>query len=225
VKGIFKGIVIVLLVALTYGFAFSYNNFPDRIKQMLEFHRKMNERLRKEIELFDGIMKEMEKKFNVDDYFRFGPNFEDDKIEKEFQNLMKNFHRDFNLPGWMPELYPELDIVDETDIDIKANNDVYKVIIKVEEGARLEDYNINVKNGVLIIKKEKQMKKENKGENYRFYTESSSSYYKSFTLPPDIDSDHMKTLLKGNSIIIIFPRKKMLKKQKPKYKHQGFDTI
>jgi HSP20 family molecular chaperone IbpA len=96
-------------------------------------------------------------------------------------------------------------------VSYNIDNQKDKFIVKVnfpKDGAK-PSINAAIKNGVLNLTGNIQMKRETKDKNNHIImrTEQYEQFQRSFMLPKNIESSKMKTELKHNSFLITIPKK------------------
>ena len=124
------------------------------------------------------------------------------------KDLFHWFLEDHDLPGfgtgereWMPPFD-----VSETEGEI---------IVKAElPGMKVEDIDITLTDGLLTIKGERKMEKEDKRENYHRIERRFGSFSRSFTLPADVDSAKVEATLKNGILYLILPKHEAAKPKK-----------
>ena len=67
-----------------------------------------------------------------------------------------------------------------------------KVVLKLEvPGIEEKDLDVRVENNILTVKGERKFESEEKEENFHRIERSYGSFYRAFTLPPTVDSEHV----------------------------------
>lgn len=108
----------------------------------------------------------------------------------EFERFAGDFWSDWALPEGNARL-PYTDIVEEDGL----------VVIKSElPGVSPEEIDITLENGVMTIKAEHK-EGEGEGSNYQ-----SLSYYRSMTLPADIDTEKVSATVENGLLEVHFPK-------------------
>ncbi|HKF47166.1 MAG TPA: Hsp20/alpha crystallin family protein [Terracidiphilus sp.] len=101
------------------------------------------------------------------------------------QNRMNSLFRDLNdgdSPLTTASFVPAVDIYE----------DPKKVVLKLEvPGIEEGDLDIRVENNTLTVKGERKLDKEEKEENFHRIERRYGSFYRSFTLPSTVDSEHI----------------------------------
>jgi len=99
--------------------------------------------------------------------------------------------------------------------DIKENKNNYNLSLEIP-GSKKEDIKINVNEDNIEIKVEnkKEDKQEDKEKGYYSYSKSYSGYYRSFSLPKNIDKDNIDAEYKNGILYINIPKKEISSSQK-----------
>ncbi len=74
-------------------------------------------------------------------------------------------------------------------------------------GVEPKDVDIRFENGVLTIKGERKLEKEEKKENYHRVELSYGAFNRSFSLPPTVDADKIEAESKIGVLVIHLPKK------------------
>ena len=74
-------------------------------------------------------------------------------------------------------------------------------------GVEPQDVDIRFENGVLTIKGERKMEKEDKKENYHRVELSYGAFNRSFSLPPTVDADKIEAKSKSGLLVVSLPKK------------------
>jgi len=102
------------------------------------------------------------------------------------QNRMNSLFRDFAGDGDSPmataSFVPAVDIYE----------DDKKVVLKLEvPGMEEKDLDVSVENNTLTVKGERKFEKEEKEENFHRIERRYGSFYRAFTLPQTVDTEHI----------------------------------
>ncbi|NCP72277.1 Hsp20/alpha crystallin family protein [archaeon] len=94
--------------------------------------------------------------------------------------------------------------------DVKEDNDKYNLSLEIP-GSKKEDIKINVNDNNLEIKVEhkSEEKKEDKEKGYYSYSKSYSGFYRSFSLPRNIDKDNIDAEYKDGVLHLKLPKKEI----------------
>ena len=74
-------------------------------------------------------------------------------------------------------------------------------------GVEPKDVDIRFENGVLTIKGERKLEKEEKKENYHRVELSYGAFNRSFSLPPTVDADKIEAESKVGVLVVHLPKK------------------
>lgn len=101
------------------------------------------------------------------------------------QNRVNSLFRDLNEgegPMTTASFVPAVDIYE----------DAQKVVLKIEvPGIDEKELDVRVENSTLTVKGERKFEKEEKEENFHRIERSYGSFYRAFTLPPTVDTEHV----------------------------------
>ncbi|SRR5579871_1806726 len=71
--------------------------------------------------------------------------------------------------------------------------DTQKIVLKLElPGIEEKDLDVRVENNTLTVKGEREFDKEEKEENFRRIEHRYGSFYRAFTLPSTVDTEHVQ---------------------------------
>lgn len=71
--------------------------------------------------------------------------------------------------------------------------DEHKVVLKLEvPGIKQEDLDVRVENNTLTVRGERKFDKEEKEENFHRIERRYGSFYRAFTLPTTVDTEHIE---------------------------------
>jgi HSP20 family protein len=138
-------------------------------------------------------------------------------------NLMKRNDRNGLFPAifnryWDDDFFNNFMGADLPAVNVKENKKEFKLEISAP-GFEKNDIALNVENNVLTISAKKEMKNEEKGEDEKVLRQefTSSSFYRSFTLPENIDTEHISAKEKNGVLKISLPKlEKALEDKKKK---------
>jgi HSP20 family protein len=103
------------------------------------------------------------------------------------QNRVNNLFREMNDEGDSPlttaSFVPAVDVYE----------DAKKVVLKLEvPGIDEKDLDIRVENNTLTVKGERKFEKEEKEENFHRIERRYGTFYRAFTLPSTVDTEHVQ---------------------------------
>jgi HSP20 family protein len=100
-------------------------------------------------------------------------------------------------------------------VDIYENEN--ELVLSAETpGIEDKDIEIKIENNTLSIEGERKIEKETKEENYHRIERSYGSFYRSFTLPTNVNQDNIKAEYDNGILRISMPKKPELKPKKVK---------
>ncbi len=119
-----------------------------------------------------------------------------DRIDKLFEESLRG--RELAATSWTPA------------VDIYETDDA--IVLEAElPGMNEKDIEVKVEDNVLTIRGERKFEEERKEENYyrmeRFY----GAFQRSFTLPPNIETDKIKAEYKKGILKVTMPKKEQAK--------------
>jgi HSP20 family protein len=97
---------------------------------------------------------------------------------------------------------PAVDIV-ETENELVLKADV--------PGVELKDIDIQLENGTLTVKGERQSEKEEKGKGFHRMERSYGAFVRYFTVPDTVDAEHVKADYQAGVLTITLPKKEIAK--------------
>jgi HSP20 family protein len=95
-------------------------------------------------------------------------------------------------------------------VDITEDKDSFKIKVELP-GVDKKDVSVAIENGVLTIKGEKQIKKEEKDNKTHRVECSYGSFIRSFTLPKDVESDKTEASFKDGILYLTLPKSEEVK--------------
>ncbi len=96
-------------------------------------------------------------------------------------------------------------------VNIVENKNDYTVSLAVP-GMKKEDFNIDVEGNMLIISCEREENKEEKDEKFTRKEYNYSSFSRSFTLPEEINREHIEAVYDNGLLKLMLPKKEEVKK-------------
>jgi HSP20 family protein len=122
-----------------------------------------------------------------------------DRINGYFGNRLDNWSQNQeNLMAWDPST------------DVYEDKDEYRFRVELP-GVKKEDVEIEMNNQVLVIKGEKKESQEIKKEQYHRIETVSGTFYRSFRLPQNVDSQKIKASLKDGILDVRVPKQEEAK--------------
>ncbi len=91
-------------------------------------------------------------------------------------------------------------------VDIYENE--HKVVLKLEvPGISQEDLDVRVENNTLTVRGERKLEKEEKEENFHRMERRYGSFYRAFTLPTTVDSEHIDATYDAGILTLALQKK------------------
>ncbi|HEX6135449.1 MAG TPA: Hsp20/alpha crystallin family protein [Longimicrobiales bacterium] len=120
------------------------------------------------------------------------PMFSENRIQRLLADLMGPMQAAEGL-AWSPEV----DIV-ETDLEIVVRADL--------PGLAPDDVQLEVRDGMLVMKGEKKEEKEEKGAEYRVVERAYGSFERAFSLPSTVDADSIAAEFRNGVLEVHLPK-------------------
>ena len=103
--------------------------------------------------------------------------------------------------------------------------DVYQtkdnlVIKSTMAGVKPEDLDVTIADGQVVIKGQRKQESESKGEDYLLQECYWGSFYRSFTLPVDVDIDKAVADIKDGILTLVMPKSAKSRTKKIRVKQQ-----
>ncbi len=103
-------------------------------------------------------------------------------LQNRFNTLFRDM-KEAESPLTTASFVPAVDIYE----------DEKKVVLKLEiPGVEEKDLDVRVENNILTVKGERKFEAEEKEENFHRIERSYGSFYRAFTLPSTVDSEHVQ---------------------------------
>jgi HSP20 family protein len=98
-------------------------------------------------------------------------------------------------------------------VDIKEEQDRFVIHADIP-GVNPEDIDVNMENGVLTIKGEKNTEAKTEKENYKRVERIYGSFYRRFSLPETADNNAISAKAKNGVLDIVIPKREAVKPKK-----------
>jgi HSP20 family protein len=85
-------------------------------------------------------------------------------------------------------------------------------------GMKKEDIDLEIEQNSLCIKGDRKFEKKEEGENYHFVERSYGSFYRSFSLPSNVDAEGISAEYKDGVLQVTVPKKEEVKPKKVEIK-------
>lgn len=129
-----------------------------------------------------------------------------DRLFDDFFGLMPA-RRDGTSAVWAPA------------VDIREDVDNYFVEAELP-GMKKEEIEIELENNVLSIRGERKFERKQDSENYHFVERSYGTFYRSFSLPKNVDGENISAEYKDGVLHVAIPKKDEVKPKKVEIKMQ-----
>jgi HSP20 family protein len=128
-----------------------------------------------------------------------------------FPNWVDNFFRDddFFANRWLTR---EMTV---PAVNVKETDTAFELEVAAP-GMKKDDFKVEVKDGMLYIKAENKMEKEEKEEDFTRREFCFSTFERTFWLPENVKSDNIKANYKDGILMIALPKVKTEKKEASK---------
>jgi HSP20 family protein len=98
-------------------------------------------------------------------------------------------------------------------VNVREDTNNYYVEAELP-GMSKEDIHVEVENNVLSLKGERRFENKQEGENYHFVERSYGSFFRSFALPKNVDSENIGAEYKEGVLHITLPKREEVKPKK-----------
>lgn len=123
-----------------------------------------------------------------------------------------------SLSSWMDDFFtgngdfpqPMIKGISIPAVNVTENKAEFKLEVAVP-GFKKEDFNLEVKNGYLLIKGENKAEKEAKEDNYTRREFRFNSFNRSFSLPDNVKESEIKANYKDGILMVTLPKTKLEK--------------
>ncbi|HEX2735544.1 MAG TPA: Hsp20/alpha crystallin family protein [Polyangiaceae bacterium] len=130
---------------------------------------------------------------------------------RELEDMNRRFNRMFGLSArgaqenlTIPDWHPS--------VDIAETPETYVIAAELPDVKR-EDIKVNVENGVLTLKGERKLDREDKGKKFHRVERSYGTFVRAFSLPETVDENTIKAEAKDGVLTVTLQKSA---KQKPK---------
>lgn len=126
------------------------------------------------------------------------------RMQSTLDRMLNDFYDNFESPSFPAQAFEDLAL--NPAIDIIEDEKNFKIEAEMP-GMGEEDIQINIANGMLNIKGEKEISKHDKDKNYAIREISYGSYERNIRLPDYVDIDKAKASFKKGMLWIDIPKK------------------
>ena len=102
-------------------------------------------------------------------------------------------------------------------VDVREDANNYFVEAELP-GMNKEDISLELENNVLSIRGERKFERKDEGENFHFMERSYGSFYRSFSLPKNVDGEQIGAEYKDGVLTVTLPKKEEVKPKKVEIK-------
>lgn len=95
-------------------------------------------------------------------------------------------------------------------VDITEDKDAFKIKMELP-GVDKKDVNVSIENGILTIKGEKKVKKEEKDDKKHRVECAYGSFIRSFSLPKEVEADKAEANFKDGMLLMTLPKSEDVK--------------
>jgi HSP20 family protein len=114
----------------------------------------------------------------------------------------EDFFRNFGLrPAWR-----DLEVMPEIRIDVSEDDKAYRIKADIP-GVKKEDIDVSIEGREIAISAESSKKTERKDESTLYTERSEGRFYRSFTLPLEVDSKSAEARYDGGVLSLTLPKK------------------
>lgn len=126
----------------------------------------------------------------------------------------------FNLRGELDRLFDGLSVPSGAEtgnaamwspsVDIREDENAYVVEAELP-GTSREDIHVELENNTLTLKGERKFEKKQDEENYHFIERSYGSFFRSFSLPKNVDAEKISAEYKDGMLFVTLPKREEVK--------------
>lgn len=126
---------------------------------------------------------------------------------KTFRREMDRFFDDFwKRPPLGSSLTPvEREKAIFPDMDVLENDKIFQITAELP-GLEEKDIKVELNNNLLIIRGEKKLEKEDKGNNYYITERSSGFFHRAIQIPTAVDENNIDATMKNGILTITLPK-------------------
>ncbi len=135
-----------------------------------------------------------------DPFFRsFDRLFSDDLFRP--LGLLARWNDEIGQSGWLPA------------VDVRESDDAYVFTAELP-GLAKDDVNITLEDSVLTLSGERRFEEEDEEKNYRRIERAYGTFSRSFTLPSQVDAEHISAKFKDGLLTVTVPKAELAKPRK-----------
>jgi HSP20 family protein len=134
---------------------------------------------------------------------------------REFEDAFDRYSKSL---GWQSARNQELVSAGDWSPRVDISEVDSELVIKAEiPDVKKEDVKVSVENGVLTIQGERKQEKEEKGKKYHRIERSYGSFFRSFTLPDNVDEQKIEASFNNGMLNLHIPKTSEMK-------HKGIEV-
>ena len=123
----------------------------------------------------------------------FAPWRELEDLENRLLRLTGDFGNGETVAGWRPA------------VDLTESDDEFRLTAEFP-GMSVDDIDVEVEEGDLILRGKKEMSGEREGENYHVTERSYGEFYRRFSLPSSVDAEKIEAEMKDGVLKVRMPK-------------------
>ena len=117
--------------------------------------------------------------------------FED--LENRLLRLTEDFGNGETIAGWRPA------------VDLTESDEEFRLTAEFP-GMSVDDIDVEVEEGDLILRGKKEMAEEKEGEDYHVTERSYGEFYRRFSLPSSVDAEKIEAEMKDGVLKVRMPK-------------------
>ena len=123
----------------------------------------------------------------------FVPWRELDDLESRLLRLTQDVGNGETVAGWRPA------------VDLTESDEDFRLTAEFP-GMSVDDVDVAVEEGDLVLRGKKEMAEEKEGENYHVTERSYGEFYRRFTLPSSVDAERIEAEMKDGVLRVRMPK-------------------
>ncbi len=127
------------------------------------------------------------------------------ELDRRFQNDQEHYG-DVATSDWSPA------------VDIKENETAYTVVADIP-GVDPKDIDVHMEDGVLTVKGERNLNREEEKEGYKRVERVHGSFYRRFSLPETVDAEKISAKCKDGVLEVTIPKQEKSQPRKITVQH------
>lgn len=123
----------------------------------------------------------------------FAPWRDLEDLENRLLRLTEDFGNGETVAGWRPA------------VDLTESDGEFRLTAEFP-GMSVDDIDVEVEEGDLILRGKKEMAEEKKGEDYHVTERSYGEFYRRFSLPSSVDAEEIEAEMKDGVLKVRMPK-------------------